>query len=162
MSLARYLKPARILFTSKPIQTSLLVRSIHTTSKMSAAVEDGHPPKSRSAARIPGPVEQSMQTKVCTSLSLVLTLSIGFSLHTGYCFPCWNAIWIGFEDTTRARLTISSSKHSHRLWSVYQTTVPNTLIIPQWEQLGVVVVRLVSPKTIRPSSLSSLQCHPCF
>jgi hypothetical protein len=68
MSLARYLQPARILFTSKPIQTSFLVRSIHTTPIMSASVEDGHPPKSRSAARIPGPVEQSMQTKVCITL----------------------------------------------------------------------------------------------
>jgi hypothetical protein len=65
MSLARYLQPA--------IQRSsslVLVRSIHSTPIMSASVEDGHPPKSRSAARIPGPVEQSMQTKVYIILSL--------------------------------------------------------------------------------------------
>lgn len=74
MSLARYLKPARILLTSKPVQKSTLIRSIHTTPIMSASVEDGHPPKSRSAARIPGPVEQSMQTKVCAVFSLLQDL----------------------------------------------------------------------------------------
>lgn len=123
MSLARYLKPARILFTSKPTQTSLFVRSLHTTPKMSASVEDGHPPKSRSAARIPGPVEQSMQTKVCTPLSFFSLLPSMFSLQT----VTWidrNSVWEHLKWNTNdqlveaftptlIRISNDSSKHAH-------------------------------------------------
>ena len=150
MSLARYLKPVRILFTSKPIQKSTLVRSIHTTPIMSASVEDGHPPKSRSAARIPGPVEQSMQTKVCTVFPLLQYLP---SCSPSSFNP--NLTGIYFADTIWI-LIISSSKRSHRLSFVYQTTVPSMLIIPQCERLGVVEVRLVSLLSARKASSSKI------
>jgi len=127
MSLARYLKPASILFTSKSNQTSLFVRSIHTTPVMSASVEDGHPPKSRSTARIPGPVEQSMQTKVCTLLLFYLlffSLIPSFSPSQTRSQSKWNLIcgvykWNTNDQLVEAftptliRISNDSSKHAH-------------------------------------------------
>jgi hypothetical protein len=95
MSLARYFRPARILFTSTPIQTTPLARrAIYTTPIMSASVEDGHPPKSRSAARIPGPVEQSMQKKVCTT---VLIISIPVVSLSSLTILLWPQVEINFR-----------------------------------------------------------------